>query len=71
MMSKKDNGAKGPGDASKKWSFLERSKRVLDEEKSLSNSVEKETAKDKKEPISNSDNTVEAEPNIDELFRHK
>lgn len=33
MMSKKDNGAKGPGDASKKWSFLERSKRVLDEEK--------------------------------------
>jgi hypothetical protein len=71
MMSKADNGAKSPSDATKKWSFLDTSKRVLDKEKSLMNSAEKKTIKDKEKTIISSDNMVEAEPDINQLFKPK
>lgn len=68
---KKTDGVKKPGDVSKKWSFLDTSKRVLDEDKSLKNSEEKETVKDKEETINSLDNMAEAEPDINQLFKHK
>lgn len=71
MMSKNANGAKNPSDASKKWSFLDTSKRVLAEEKSLKNSEDKEKAKNKGKTISSSDNIVEVEPDINQFFQHK
>ncbi len=71
MMTKKANGEKSPSDATKKWSFLDTSKRILEEEKSLKNSAETETIKDKEKAIKSSDNIVEAEPDINQLFNHK
>ncbi|STY29184.1 Uncharacterised protein [Legionella wadsworthii] len=69
MMSKKDNSAKNSG-TTKKWSFLDTAKKVLDENKSI-NSPTKEAVEDKKEPISSSDNMIEVEPNINQLFSPK
>ncbi|KTD41446.1 hypothetical protein [Legionella parisiensis] len=71
MMSKETNGAKKTGNATKRWSFLDISKQVLDEEKDKKNSVEKETVTDKEEAITSSDNIVEAEPDINRIFKHR
>ncbi|KTD44038.1 hypothetical protein [Legionella parisiensis] len=71
MMSKETNGTKSPGDATKKWSFLDTSKRILDEEKSIKNSLEKKAIKEEEKTITSSDNLVEAEPDISQLFKPK
>ncbi|MGM9455288.1 hypothetical protein ACTAZI_18370 [Legionella bozemanae] len=71
MMSKEANDTKSPKDTTKKWSFLDTSKRILGEEKSLKNSAGKKIVKDKEEALPSSDNMVEAEPDINQLFKHK
>ncbi|HHF7365548.1 TPA: hypothetical protein ACPSKY_000646 [Legionella bozemanae] len=71
MMSKEANGTKSPKDATEKWSFLDTSKQVLDEEKSLKNPEKETPVKGKKEALTSSDNMVEAEPDINRLFKHK
>ncbi|MGM9455299.1 hypothetical protein ACTAZI_18450 [Legionella bozemanae] len=71
MMSKEANDTKSSKDTTKKWSFLDTSKQVLDEEKSLKNSEKETPVKGKKEALPSSDNMVEAEPDINRLFKHK
>lgn len=66
MMSKEANGEKSSSDTKKTWSFLDTSNRILKEEKSQS--AAKKTIKNKDET---SDNMIEVEPDINQLFKHK
>ncbi|KTD73433.1 hypothetical protein [Legionella tucsonensis] len=70
MMSKEAkeaNGEKSSSNTKKTWSFLDTSKRILEEEKSQS-AAAKKTIKDKDET---SNNMIEVEPDINQLFKHK
>lgn len=68
MMSKKDRGTKKPSEAPRKWSFLDTARKVLDEEKSYK--TPEKGAIEVKEDVHNSlDNMVEAEPDINQLFK--